>query len=191
MEVGVAVAAALLALFVVLAVIVAVRAGRAVKRGVERTVADTRRTVEETSLRARRAVQPGPVGEIAALRLGLRESIDSTRRELEAAVPGDPGLRESLDLLNRLHDFGRQLDGELRQLEREPDKGRIADRLPEARRRAQRIRNSADSLRFAAQDRRRHSAGDDLEALSAQIEVEAGALRHWAPADEGAQGAQG
>lgn len=179
---------ALLALFFVLCVaagvVVTVKATRAVKRGVERTVADTRRTVQETTLKARRAVQPGAAGDIAGLRLSLRGSIDATRRELEHALPGDPGLRESIGLLDRLHEYARQVDGELRHLEREPDKSRVAERLPELRSRAERIAQSANSLRWAAQDRVRHTAGDDdgLDALTTQIDLETGALRHWTPA---------
>jgi hypothetical protein len=171
-------------LFVVLGAIAAVRVTRAVKRGVERTVADTRRTVQETTLKARRYVQPGPVGEIASLRLALRESIDSTRGHLQARLAHDPGLRESLDLLDRLHEHARVVDGELRLLEREPDRTRLATRLAECRERVRRIRESADSLRWAAQDRARHSEGDDLDSLQAQIDLETGALRHWTPAGE-------
>lgn len=192
MEIAGALLALLVVLFMVAAVIVTVKAVRAVKRGVERTVAEGRRTVEETSLKARKAVQTGPAGEIAALRLGLRNSIDPTRRELEAAVRADAGLRESLDLLNRLHAYARELDGELKQLEREPDKGRLAARLPDLRERTKRIVQSADSLRWAAQDRARHTDAGGLESLTAQIDVEAGALRHWTPAepaaDEGESG---
>ncbi|WP_326795871.1 hypothetical protein OG946_10530 [Streptomyces sp. NBC_01808] len=179
---------ALLALFFVLCVaagvVLTVKATRAVKRGVERTVADTRRTVQETTLRARRAVQPGAAGDIAGLRLSLRNSIDATRRELEHAVQGDPGLRESIGLLDRLHEYARQVDGELRHLEREPDKSRVAERLPELRGRAERIAQSANSLRWAAQDRARHTAEDEdgLDALTTQIDLETGALRHWTPA---------
>ncbi|AUH43041.1 hypothetical protein [Streptomyces sp. CMB-StM0423] len=181
---------ALLALFFVLCVaagvVLTVKATRAVKRGVERTVADTRRTVQETTLKARRAVQPGAAGDIAGLRLSLRNSIDATRRELEHAVQGDPGLRESIGLLDRLHEYARQVDGELRHLEREPDKSRIAERLPELRTRAERIAQSANSLRWAAQDRARHTAEDEdgLDALTTQIDLETGALRHWTPAAE-------
>ncbi|WP_181785643.1 hypothetical protein [Streptomyces phytophilus] len=179
---------ALLALFFVLCVaagvVLTVKATRAVKRGVERTVADTRKTVQETTLKARRAVQPGAAGDIAGLRLTLRSSVDSTRRELEHAVQGDPGLRESIGLLDRLHEYARQVDGELRLLEREPDKSRVAERLPELRSRAERIAQSANSLRWAAQDRARHTAEDEdgLDALTTQIDLETGALRHWTPA---------
>lgn len=181
---------ALLALFFVLCVaagvVLTVKATRAVKRGVERTVADTRRTVQETTLKARRAVQPGAAGDIAGLRLSLRNAIDATRRELEHAVQVDPGLRESIGLLDRLHEYARQVDGELRHLEREPDKSRVAERLPELRSRAERIAQSANSLRWAAQDRARHTAadGDGLDALTTQIDLETGALRHWTPAEE-------
>jgi hypothetical protein len=183
--------ALLFVLFVALGVIATVRTVRAVKRGVERTGQQVRRTVEETTLKARSA-QPGPVGELARVRLELRGSLDSTRRALESGIRYDPSLSEAVGLLDRLDEHARQLDGELRLLmEREPDRGRIAARLPDARERAGRIRASADSLRFAAQDRARRHDEDGLAALSEQIEIEAGALRHWTDSAPGAAGASG
>ncbi|CAL9418142.1 tetratricopeptide repeat protein [Streptomyces atacamensis] len=194
MEFVIGLLAFLFVLFVVLGAIATVKTVRAVRRGVERTGQQVRRTVEETTLKARSA-QPGPVGELARVRLELRTSLDSTRRALETGIRHDPSLSEAAGLLDRLEEHARQLDGELRLLmEREPDRGRIAARLPDARERAGRIRASADSLRFAAQDRARRHDEDGLAALSEQIEIEAGALRHWtapapAPAPETAPGA--
>jgi hypothetical protein len=178
-EFVIGVLALLFVLFVTFGVIVAVRAGRAVQRGVERTGTQVRRTVEETALRAKSA-QPGPVGELARKRLELRSTIDGTRRALESDVSRDPSLQEALGLLNRLHEHARQLDGEMRLLmDREPDKARTADRMPEVRERVARIKESADSLRFAAQDRASRHDAEGLDALREQIEIESGALRHW------------
>ncbi|MGH3311471.1 MAG: hypothetical protein ACRDP3_12940 [Streptomyces sp.] len=183
MEFVIGVVALLFVLSVTFGVIAAVRVVRAVGRGVERTGSQVRRTVEETTLRARSA-QPGPVGELARKRLELRSSIDGTRRALEADATRDPSLREAIGLLDRLHDHARQLDVELRLLmEREPDKARTAERLPEVRERVARITESADSLRFAAQDRARQYDVEGLGALRRQIEIESGALRHWQGAD--------
>ena len=39
------------------------------------------------------------------------------------------------------------------------------------------------ALRWAARDRATRFAGDDLDALRTQIDVEAGALRHWTTAE--------
>lgn len=197
MEFVIGLLAFLFVLFVVLGAVATVKTVRAVRRGVERTGQQVRRTVEETTLKARSA-QPGPVGELARVRLELRGSLDSTRRALETGTRHDPSLSEAAGLLDRLDEHARQLDGELQLLmEREPDRGRIAARLPDARERAARIRASADSLRFAAQDRARRHDEDGLAALSEQIEIEAGALRHWtastpeAAPGTAASGAQG
>jgi len=177
---------AVIALFVVAAVaigvIALVKTARAVQRGVERTGDRARRVVEETGLRARR-VQPGTAGELAALRLELRTSVTGTREVLESAAPSDPSLAEALTLLNRLREYAHALDDELRLMEREPDRARTAARLPELRQRTERVTHSADSLRWAAQDRARQFDDDDLAALGREIEVEAGALRHWVPTD--------
>nr|WP_240968422.1 hypothetical protein [Streptomyces sp. HNM0575] len=166
-------------LFVTLGVLVTVRTVRAVQRGVERTGTQVRRTVEETALRARSA-QPGTVGELARRRLELRSSIEGTRRALEADLARDPSLQEALGLLNRLHEHARQLDGEMQLLmDKEPDRARTASLMPGLRARVARIKESADSLRFAAQDRAGRHDAEGLDALSEQIEIEAGALRHW------------
>jgi hypothetical protein len=139
--------------------------------------------VEDTTLRARSIAQPGPAGRLAELRLGLRTSVVSTREALEAEASSDSALTEALALLARLRTHAKQLDTELRLLEREPDRERIAARLPELEERTLRITHSADSLRWAAQDRARQFADEDLVALGRDIEVEAGALRHWTPAE--------
>lgn len=188
MEVLIGVLALFFVLFVAFGVFLGVRAVRALRRGVEQTGAQVRRTVEESALRTRSA-RPGPIGELARSRLELRSSVDSARRELESGVAHDPSLQEALGLLNRLHDHTRRLDGELRLLmEREPDKSRIAERMPELRERVAYIKESADSLRFAAQDRARQHNAEGLTGLREQIEIETGALRHW-QGDEPAPGA--
>ncbi|GGX70675.1 hypothetical protein [Streptomyces hiroshimensis] len=167
------------AVLVALGVIATVRTVRAVKRGVDRTVHQARRTVEDTRLKARQLAQPGAAGEVAQLRLSLRTSMRATQDALQTAAPDDPSLSEALALFQRLSAHGHELDEDLKRLESEPDKARVAACLPELRERTARVKDSADSLRFAAQDRARRFAEDDLETLSGQIRMEAGALRHW------------
>jgi hypothetical protein len=169
--------------FLVTAGVVAVRTVRAVKRGVVRGTAQARRVVEDTQLKARRLTRPGPGGEVAQLRIDLRASIDSTFAALEAGRADDTALAEAASLLSRLNDHARALDGELKLLEREPDASRVAARLPELTTRVRHVTHSADSLRWAAQDRAQHATADDLASLSDQIAIEAAALRHWTPTE--------
>ncbi|MDK1474370.1 hypothetical protein QNO07_13215 [Streptomyces sp. 549] len=164
---------------VVVGVLAVVKVVRAVGRGVDRAGTEVRRGVEETALRVKSA-QPGPIGQAARARLELRSSIDGTRRALTAASAHDPSLSEAMGLLDRLHDHARILDRELGSLmEQEPDRSRLAELLPDARRRVASIKESADSLRFAAQDRVRRYDAEGLDAVRSQIEIESGALRHW------------
>ncbi|MGW1026937.1 hypothetical protein ACWD4J_25150 [Streptomyces sp. NPDC002577] len=179
MEAVITVVALLFVLFFVVAGYATVKVVGAAKRGVDRTITQARRTVEDTTLRARTLAQPGAVGELAQLRLDLRTSMRATQDALHAAVAEDASLKESLGLFERLSVHGRELDDELKRLESEPDRARLAERLPALRERTERITKSADALRWAARDRARRFADDDLESLSAQIDVEAGALRHW------------
>ncbi|MGW5093304.1 hypothetical protein ACWEQ1_01965 [Streptomyces nodosus] len=179
MEAVLTVVALLFVLCLVLGVYATVKAVGAAKRGVDRTIAQARRTVEDTTLRARTLGQIGPAGEIAGLRLSLRTSMRATQEALQAGVTEDESLKESLGLFQRLSVHGRELDDELRRLEAEPDRQMLVSRLPELRERTERITTSADSLRWAVRDRARRFADDDLDTLSAQIDMEAGALRHW------------
>ncbi|MDQ0683813.1 hypothetical protein QF032_002769 [Streptomyces achromogenes] len=179
MEAVIAVIVLLFVLCLALGAYATVKVIGAAKRGVDRTITQARRTVEDHTLRAKSFAQLGPAGEIAKLRLALRTSMRATQEALHAGVVADESLKESLGLFQRLSGHGHELDGELKRLESEPDRATLVERLPSLRERTERITGSADSLRWAARDRARHFAEDDLDSLSAQIGVEAGALRHW------------
>ncbi|MFJ9028811.1 hypothetical protein ACIRQP_09840 [Streptomyces sp. NPDC102274] len=183
MDVVILIVTLLFVAFVALGVFVSVKAVRAAKRGVDRTISQARRTVEDTTLRAKSLGQTGAAGELAQLRLRLRTSMRATQDALQAGVAEDASLAESMELFRRLSAHGHELDDELRQLERDPDRARVAERLQDVRERTEQITHAADSLRWAARDRARKFAEDDLSSLSAQIDVESGALRHWSSAE--------
>ncbi|MEV7276197.1 hypothetical protein [Streptomyces sp. NPDC093111] len=183
MEAAITIMALLFVALVALGVYATVKVAKAAKRGVDRTIDQARRTVEDTTLRAKSFGQTGAAGELAQLRLSLRTSMRATQDALQAGVADDASLKESLDLFQRLSAHGHELDGDLKRLEREPDKARVREQLGELRRRTEQITHSADSLRWAARDRAHRFAEDELSSLSAQIDVEAGALRHWTGAD--------
>ncbi|MFF9840496.1 hypothetical protein [Streptomyces sp. NPDC013740] len=191
MEAAITIMALLFVAFVALGVYATVKVAKAAKRGVDRTIDQARRTVEDTTLRAKSFGQTGVAGELAQLRLSLRTSMRATQEALHAGVAEDASLKESLDLFHRLGAHGRELDEDLRRLEREPDKMRVRSQLAELRRRTEQITHSADSLRWAARDRAHRFAQDDLSSLSAQIDMEAGALRHWTGADPQGTGVAG
>ncbi|MFF8974029.1 hypothetical protein [Streptomyces sp. NPDC014995] len=184
MEAVIAVFALLFVLFVALGAYATVKAVGAAKRSVDRTITTARRTVEDHTLRAKSFAHLGPAGEIAQLRLKLRTSMRATQDALRAGVAEDESLKESLGLFQRLSAHGHELDEELKRLESEPDRATLAERLPALRERTERVTASADSLRWAARDRARRFADDDLDTLSAQIDIEAGALRHWTTTPE-------
>ncbi|GFH34140.1 hypothetical protein [Streptomyces pacificus] len=179
METAVLILALLFAAFVALGVYAGVKAVGAAKRGVDRTISQARRAVEDTTLRAKSFGQVGVAGELAQLRVRLRTSMKATQDDLHAGAAEDASLRESIGLFDRLSVHGRELDEELRRLEYEPDRDRTRERLPQLRERVERITHSAESLRWAARDRARSFAEDDLEFLATQIDMEAGALRDW------------
>lgn len=190
-EAVIAVVALLFVLFVVLGAYATVKVVGAAKRRVDETITHARRTVEDHTLRAKSFAQPGAVGELAQLRLKLRTSMRATQDALRAGVGEDESLKESLGLFERLSAHGHELDTELRRLESEPDRATLAGRLPDLRERTERIVEAADSLRWAVRDRARRFADDDLDTLSAQIDVETGALRHWQTTESMGTGATG
>ncbi|MEV6250266.1 hypothetical protein AB0M38_29290 [Streptomyces sp. NPDC051742] len=165
--------------FVALGAYVTVKAAKAAARGVDRTLDQARRTVEDTTLRAKSFGQTGVAGELTRLRLALRTSMRATQEALQAGVGEDASLKESLALFHRLSAHARELDEDLKRLEKEPDRAWVSGQLPELAARTERITSSADALRRAARERAVKFAEDDLSTLSAQIDVEAGALRHW------------
>ncbi|MEU6980442.1 MULTISPECIES: hypothetical protein [unclassified Streptomyces] len=191
MEAAITIMALLFVAFVALGVYATVKVAKAAKRGVDRTIDQARRTVEDTTLRAKSFGQTGAAGELAQLRLSLRTSMRATQDALQAGVADDASLKESLDLFQRLSAHGREVDEDLKRLEREPDKARVRQQLGELRRRTEQITHSADSLRWAARDRAHRFAEDELSSLSAQIDVEAGALRHWTGTDADGTGTTG
>ncbi|WP_182606155.1 hypothetical protein [Streptomyces alkaliphilus] len=169
----------LLAFLVFVALVV--RGVRVARRHIDRGVREARRSFSDATLRARGA-QPGPMGELARLRREMRLSLEHTRKVLESGAPEDPALAEALALVDRLGEHAGALDREMGALmDHEPDRARVAERLPDLRDRAGRIRNSADSLRGAALDRVRYHDAAEIDGLHRQIEIETGALRHWDP----------
>ncbi|QES52589.1 hypothetical protein DEJ50_22635 [Streptomyces venezuelae] len=172
---------ALLLLFTVLGLgaWATVKVVKAAARGVDRTVSQARRAVEDTTLKAKSFGQVGVAGALAQLRLDLRTSMRATQQALQEGARADASLQESLALFERLSVHGRELDEELKRLETEPDKARLSALLPELRERTGRITEAANSLRWAARDRANQFAKDEMSLLTAEIEVESGALRDW------------
>ncbi|MCB5164778.1 hypothetical protein LG634_08020 [Streptomyces bambusae] len=190
MEALLIIVALMLFAFLGLGVYVTAKVVKAAKAGVDRTITQARRTVEDTTLRARSIGQAGVGGSLAQLRLDLRNSMRATQEALFQGVEKDASLRETIGLFERLSAHGHELDAELKRMESDPDKARIAERLPELRERTERITKAADSLRWAARDRARSFASDELDLLTSEIEMESGALRDWA-AKERADGLDG
>lgn len=179
METAITIMALIFFLLVVVAVYAGVKAVKAAKRGVDRTISQARRSVEDTALRARSLGRLGPAAEVAQLRLALRTSMRATQDALAARRGEDASLKETAALFDRLSGHGHQLDDELRRLEQDPDREEIARRLPGLRRRTEQITEAATSLRSALRDRLHHDTEDDLGDLADQIRVESDALRHW------------
>lgn len=171
-----------------LVVIIAVVVRRAVQRRIDRHAPRLRGLVDDAASRARAYTRPGGAGEAARLRVSVRRSLDHTRRVLDAGYARDAQLGEARQLLGRLERFAEGLDTDLRMLEREPDPARVDRELPALRERAERVQHAAGSLRWAAQDRERVLAHDELDRLGRDVDHEVAALRETAQATKDALG---
>ncbi len=176
MEAVIAVFALLFVLFVVLGVYATVKVVGAAKRGVDRGhhPGPPHGRGPHPAGQVLRPARRRP-GELAQLRLKLRTSMRATQDALHAAVAEDESLKESLGLFQRLSAHGHELDAELQApgVRAGPRHARPSG-CPDCASAPSASRTSADSLRWAARDRARRFADDDLDTLSAQIDVEAG-----------------
>jgi chromosome segregation ATPase len=153
------------------------------KRAVGRAAPQARRAVEDVGIKARSLTRSGVHGQVAALRSEVRSALTASRRVLEDGAHADGQLAEATALLGRLEGHAAELDTELRQLELEADTERVRSRFAAAKERGDRIVHLASSLKWAAQDRQQRHTDDDLTRLAEECAAEAGALRHWAPAE--------
>lgn len=179
---------AALSVLIGVVVIIAVMVRRAIRRKIDRHAPRLRGLVDDAASRARAYTRPGGTGEAARLRASVRRSLEHTRRVLDAGYARDAQLGEARQLLDRLERFAAGLDTDLRMLEREPDQARVDRELPGLRERAERVQHAAGSLRWAAQDRERVLAHDELDRLGRDVEHEVTALRETSQAAKDALG---
>jgi hypothetical protein len=125
---------------------------------------------------AARAYGVGPVSEVARLRRQMSRSLAGARHALAAARAVHAPVGDVPSLLARLELAASGVDAELRMLEAQPDRLRIAAQLPGPRSRAEAISSSAAHLVEGLLAAAGHDA-DELSLLQAACGVEADALR--------------
>jgi len=145
---------------------------RAVVRRVRRRVLRLRDRAQLTA----RAYGVGPSAEVARLRRDLERSLDGAGRALAAARAVGTPVGDVPSLLARLELAARSVDGELRVLEAQPDRARVAAGLAEVRPRVVAITGSAAQLVDGVLAAASHDDAE-LSVLQAACEIEAEALR--------------
>lgn len=152
----------------VISVVVVRRAVRAVRRRVL--------VLSDRASLVARAHGVGPVADVARLRRDMDRSLAGARRALAAAQAVHAPVGDVPSLLARLELAARSVDGELRVLESQPDRSRVAAQLAGPRSRVEVITGSAAAL----VDGLLHAAGHDaaeLTLLQTACSIEADALR--------------
>jgi hypothetical protein len=149
-------------------VMLVVRAARAVRR---RMV-----VVGERVGVTARAYAGGTSGEVARLRREMDRSVAGARRALGAARAVDAPVGDVPALLARLELAARGVDGELRMLDAQRDRVRVAAQISGPRSRALAVIESAATLVDGLLEAAGHRA-DDLALLQAECAIEADALR--------------
>jgi hypothetical protein len=161
-------ALAIVALCTFVSVVVIRRAVRAVRRRVF--------ALRDRAQLVARAYGVGPAAEVARLRRDMDRSLGGARRALAATQAVHAPVGDVPSLLARLELAARAVDGELRVLESQPDRARVAAQLAGPRSRVEVITGSAAAL----VDGLLHAAGHDsaeLTLLQTACSIEADALR--------------
>lgn len=134
-----------------------------------------------------RAHGVGPRADVARLRREMEHSLAGARRALAAAQAVGAPVGDVRSLLARLELAARSVDAELRVLEAQPDRSRVAAQVDGPRSRAGVITTSCALL----VDGLLHAAGHDaaeLALVQAACSIEADALRATAPPRSGPDG---
>lgn len=146
---------------------------------VRRGVAAARRRVSAMRERAgltARSYAGGPAGEVARLRRGMDRSLSSCRRALATARSVQAPVGDVPSLLGRLDLAASAVDAELRLLEAQPDRARVAAALCGPRSRAEAVLSSAATLIEGLLHATGYDA-DNLSVLQAECAIEAEGLR--------------
>jgi len=125
-----------------------------------------------------RASRGGPAGELAALRLRVASELAATGRAIAAGQAGGPAA-DLPNLMARLTRAGSALDTRLRLLESEADRAALAAGLPAARQGVEQLEATATRIRQAATLTGRELGGDDLAALSRDVDDQVTALSYY------------
>jgi hypothetical protein len=146
---------------------------------VRKAVRGVRRRVLALSDRAQLAARArgvGPAAEVARLRRDMDRSLAGARRALAAAQAVHAPVGDVPSLLARLELAARSVDGELRVLESQPDRSRVASQLAGPRSRVEVITGSSAALVDGLLHAAGHDSGD-LALLQTACSIEADALR--------------
>jgi hypothetical protein len=135
---------------------------------------------DAAALRAR-AHGIGPAAEVARLRREMERSVGGARRAFAAAQAVQAPVGDVRSLLARLELAARAVDGELRMLESQPERARLAAGLEGARVKAGLVTTSAAELVDGLLQASGHH-DDELSLLHAACALEAEALRASRPA---------
>lgn len=170
MEVLVWVLVALLAICLI-SIVTVVVVVRALIRRIRRN-----RRLAGAALRARARFATGPQRKVLALRVRLREALDSGQAAVELAASGDGSRGELPQLFRRIREEGVALDLQLRLMESEADAAVLAQELPAAERRVDQIGGLVRRLRSAVAAGLTGQTDDTLAALHSDVDREVAAL---------------
>lgn len=162
----------------IVALVVLLLLGLAVWLVVRRLRKGSSRQLVDRGLLMLRSAGGGPAGELAALRLQVVSELSASGRAVAAGQAGGPAA-ELPNLMARLTRAGSALDAQLRVLESEPDRAAMGAALPAARQGVAQLEATAARLRQAASLAGRELGGDDLAALSRDVDEQVTALSYY------------
>jgi len=167
------------AVVVVLLIVVTVVAGLLLRRAIRRRLRAGRQFVDRamTGWRAQ-ALPAGPRRRLAELRAQLEDALAATDRQAGQVRPGAAAPLALLpELTGQLRAAGRSMDAHLRELEREPDDGRLTVALPAAERQVGEWCTASASVREGVRSAGAAATAGQVHELTAQVELEVAAVQ--------------
>jgi len=158
----------------VLVLLVGLFAVRRLVRRVSRSPLLSRDSVDR-GLLTLRSQASGPAGELARLRLGMRAAVEGVQAAVATAQAANQPVGDLALLTGRLAALGAQLDTELQAVTTNP----ASAQAQEARQRAEELIRVAGRAQRTARSAGRALAGDELRALSGEVDAQDEAVQQY------------
>lgn len=136
-------------------------------------------SAKRSALKVRAESSTGPTGAILKQRVALQESLDATRRSLEAAQTAGQYAGNLPSIFATLEQTGSVIERQLLVAQQEPEPAVQALYAKTLAGQVEQITQTATGVRNALASTAAPACGDDLKDLTRTLEIEATMLANW------------